>query len=109
MGACAISNLNLTICEKKMTPSMVKYKAVMYINTPDLRLLHRKSIYHGVAKHVLWVPGWHGSSKGLTKRMFPSVPKTEGGYCNLTEEIKICGGGEMFDNRFKRIQNSTLF
>ena len=53
MGASAISNLNLTICEKKMTPSMVKYKAVMYIYTPDLRLLHRKSIFHGVAKHVL--------------------------------------------------------
>ena len=93
---------------------MVKYKAVMYIYTPDLRLLHRKSIYHGVAKHVLWVPG--SQAKVSQSASFPQSPKLKEVTATLQdvvidkrEEIKICGGGEMFDNRFKRIQNSSLF
>jgi hypothetical protein len=47
---------------------------------------------------------------------FPQSPKLKEVTATLQdvvidkrEEIKICGGGEMFDNRFKRIQNSTLF
>ncbi len=47
---------------------------------------------------------------------FPQSPKLKEVTATLQdvvidkrEEIKICGGGEMFDNRFERIQNSALF
>jgi hypothetical protein len=39
MGASAISILKSHDLRKEMTPSMVKYKAVLYIYTPDLRTL----------------------------------------------------------------------
>jgi hypothetical protein len=47
---------------------------------------------------------------------FPQSPKLKEVTATLQdvvidkrEEARFCGGGEMFDNRFKRIQNSTLF